>query len=165
MKKFTKVWLLFLVIVFACSEPQEKAMQLSPVSVSGEFLFEGPNTLQGKLEVNWDAFLAQEQISKDKLSKVYLSNATIDFSPDSLETEIESALLQVVSDELELVSIATKNPLPSAYPVSFDIAQDQDILPYLMDPTAMMIVDVNIASDIEALSGVVKCKMNVIYEK
>ncbi|MEL6536167.1 MAG: hypothetical protein AAFQ98_12195 [Bacteroidota bacterium] len=83
---------------------------------------------------------------------------------DTLRETLESALVQWVSNELELVSVATKSPLPGSDPVSCDVAEDpEDILPYLQDASSTLVVDVNLAQDLDELKAKVTFGLTVEY--
>lgn len=148
----------------ACSSPEVAEYSLQDIAVAGEFLFEGPNTLQGKSGGVDDQIAEQLGISKNQLSAVYLKSATIKFEADSLRGSIQSALVQWVSDELELISVATKSPLPASGPVKLVTSAEEDILPYLQDATSSVVVDVNLGQDMEALHAMVTLVLNVEYK-
>ena len=149
----------------ACGSPEVGEYTMDAVSVSGEFLFEGPNTLQGKPDPVLDDLASKLGVAPEDVKAVYLSGANIRFETDTLRETIQSSLVQWVSDDLELVSVATKSPLPATDPVDLEISNEQDILPYLKDPTSSVVVDVNLAQDLDALTAQVVFVFNVEYKK
>ena len=149
----------------ACGSPEVGEYAFDGVTVSGEFLFEGPNTLQGKPDPVLDQIATQLGVTADDVKAVYLSGASISFDADSLRSTVQSALVQWVSDELELVSVATKSPLPESDPVQLETSMEQDLLPYLQDATSSVVVDVNLGQDMEVLSAEVDFVFSVEYKK
>ncbi|WKK84341.1 hypothetical protein QYS48_19475 [Marivirga arenosa] len=153
-------------VLLACSAPETVEYQSPSIEVEGEFLFEGPNTLQGKASEDILAQIAsQNEITEENIKSIKLKSATISFFPDSLRTDVESALIQLVSDDLELISVATKSPLPQEEVISLEVTAEQDILPYLKDDSYTLVVDANISSDMDYLSAKVSFEFNVEYKK
>lgn len=145
--------IMVLILIGGCTSREISTQQLSGLSVSGEFLFEGPNTLQGEIGKRIDDIAKDTGLAVDEIKAIYATSAFISFRPDSLQPIVESALLQVVSDELSLVSIATKNPFPAQGEVSLEVNTEQDILPYLQDPSSTLVVDANITKDLDELQA------------
>ncbi|NQZ78444.1 MAG: hypothetical protein HRT61_20390 [Ekhidna sp.] len=153
------------VLIFAasCSSGETASYETSETSVSGEFLFEGPNTLQGPSTVSLSQIAKDLNISEEKIQEVSLASATIQFANDSLQSTVESALLQLVSDELALISIGTKSPFPATGPVALEVNTEQDILPYLKDSSTTAVVDVNLNQDLDDLQATITFSLNVKY--
>jgi len=149
--------------MMSCAAPEVANVTTSAVSTSGEFLFEGPNTLQGPSTLKIAEIAATAGTKSDKIKAVYLSGATLEFSPDSLQGSIESILLQWVSDDLPLVSVATKSPIPASGPVTLEVNANQDILPYLNDVTSSVVIDVNLGGDADQLDASVTFDLNINY--
>ena len=161
MKKLLTVC--FLATLVACGSPEVSEYTLQDVAVSGEFLFEGPNTLQGSPPASISQIASALSLEEDDISAIYVKSATITFSPDSVRSTLQSALVQWVSEDLELVSVATKSPLPAEGTITLEATQEQDILPYLQAESATVVVDVNVDHDLDALSGLVTFVLNVEY--
>jgi len=157
--------LLTVALISACGSTEKAEYEWSEIAVEGEFLFEGPNTLQGQPDNILDQLATQVGIDKENLQSVYVTAASITFMPDSLQPQIESVLVQWVSDNHELVSVATKSPLPANEVVDLELKADQDVLPYLKDETSTLVVDANLSQDMDYLSAKVSFKMNVEFNK
>lgn len=154
---------LFLFLV-SCESTKEETITWTDITVSGEFLFEGPNTLQGQTSATLKDLLEDKDFSAETVTSATLKSATVTFQPDSLRPAIESALLQFVSDNLELTSVATLNPIPEDGTVTLQVTEETDILEYLKDPSTSIILDVNLDQDLEELSAVVNLELNVAYK-
>jgi hypothetical protein len=69
-----------------------------------------------------------------------------------------------VSDNKELVTIGTLNPLPEAAQLSLSLAQNTSILPYLKDKGTTWVLDLNIAEDyMDEMVVNAKLKLSVDY--
>lgn len=161
--KYLPVILIVLTLATGCQSTQNSTYDLENLKVTGEYLFEGPNTLQGTPESVIKDLTDQLGINESDIQSVYLDQATIRFSPDSLQKKLESALVQWVSDELELVSVATKSPLPDNPIIELEVNKEQDILPYLLDDNSTLVVDTNILGDIDYLEARLNFTFNVEY--
>lgn len=152
-----------LMFLISCSSTETKEYELKNLRVSGEYLFEGPNTLQGQSTINLKEIAENLNIDPIHIKSVYVGEASITFEPDSLRNAIESALVQWVSNDLELVSVATKSPLPDTESIALEVNQEQDILPYLKDESSTLVVDANITENMDFLEATVSFKLNVEY--
>lgn len=161
--KYITVILVVLALATGCQSTQDSTYDCENLNVTGEYLFEGPNTLQGTPESVIKDLTDQLEINETDIQSVYVDQATIRFSPDSLQNNIESALVQWVSDELELVSVATKSPLPDNSIIELEVNKEQDILPYLLDDNSTLVVDVNILGDMDYLEARLDFTFNVEY--
>ena len=149
--------------LLSCAESNQAEYVWNNLEVSGEFLFEGPNTLQGKPDSPLEQISEKLGVPAEKIQKVHLSECTLEFASDSLRSQVENALVQLVSDNLELVSVATINGIPESGEISLQVSEEQDILPYLMDKSTSLVVDANTKRDMDALNCSVSFKLNVLY--
>ncbi len=156
----------FLVLlIVGCSSPEQAESTTDTMTVSGEFLFEGPNTLQGEPAFRLAQLAQQLGTTEDKIKSVTVNQTQLTFESDSIQANIESALVQLVSDQLELVSIATKSPIPGSGAVGMEVNSEQDILPYLKDASSTLVVDVNIKGDMDFLEAKVDFNLTISYSK
>ncbi len=150
-------------LLWSCSETKTAEYTLADVTVSGEYLFEGPNTLQGQPGVDLDQIAKSLEIDANAITSVTLKTATISFAPDTLRTTAESALVQWVSDDQPLVSVATRSPLPDAATVDLEVNKEQDILPYLQGTGATLVVDTNLNQDLDDLGATITMTLLITY--
>jgi hypothetical protein len=151
-------------LFFSCQQSKEAIVNSSKMKATGEFLFEGPNTLQGGFNVDLAALAEQKEINATQITAVYLVGIQLEVSPDSLQQTIESALVQLVSDNLSLETAGTINPLTSESSQTLSINKELDILPYLKDATTQLIVDVNLAGDLDEVSTYVTFEFSITYK-
>ncbi len=157
--------ILSLFFLWACSPNYESVpVNMNNLEVSGEFLFSGPNTLQGQPDVSLDDIATQAGVEASDIKHIYVSEVNVDFMTDTLSEAIESVLVQWVSDELELISVATKSPLDATGPVTLEVSSDTDILPYLKDDSRTLVIDVNLSQDMDELKAVASFLLNVEHK-
>ena len=155
--------LLIALFALACSAPEEKEYVWEDLPVRGEFLFEGPNTLQGKPGSPMVNISDELGVSGKAIKRVYVSGCQLEIKPDSMRSQVENALVQLVSDKLELVSVATINGIPGSGEINLEVSGEQNILPYLLDETTTLVVDANTKSDMDVLNCQVDFKLKILY--
>lgn len=145
--------------VFSCSTSEPVAVSTPAIVAGGEFLFEGPNTLQGSLSLEIEKLAKLAGVEASSIKSVRLSGISLTLPMDSTSAVIESTLVQLVSDQLPLVTAGTKNPLDDQKTQSLEINGDLDLLPYIKDATSMLVIDTNLSSDLESLELPVTFKL------
>ncbi|MCR9154015.1 MAG: hypothetical protein ACPGVV_11540 [Croceimicrobium sp.] len=144
MRKYL-IWAV-LPLFLACQNTSVNEEQTISFLVSGDMLFEGPNTLQG--EGSLDLVTLAENVGCNmediKSVKVSAAKAGMESTQQSIT---ESVLLQVVSNQNDLSTIGTLNPVPAEGPLNLNTAQDIDLLPYLKDEGMTWVLDLNLKED------------------
>lgn len=160
MKKY--LLLLLLPIFLASCENTKSIEKEIPLEFSEEMLFEGANSLQMSANMTLADLAASLNIPAENIKSIGVSAADIQVT-DEQNSSIESLLLQVVSNNQDLISIGTLSPVEKSGNLSLSIAQEVDLLPYLND-ACTYVLDVNIANeDMSALNLEGVLKLNVIY--
>jgi len=149
---------LFLGILVSCG-PKEKIKSVSSnLVLSGSMLFEGANTLQGDASKELANILERSELTEETLEAVKVSNVKISV-PDNERDLFESFLLQIVSDQNDLMTIGTLSPLPEGNSFNLSMAEETNILEYLKDDGATWVLDANFSQDyMDELS--VSCQIN-----
>jgi Neuraminidase (sialidase) len=143
-----KLWALALlgITLAGCQEVKTEQTTL-PLSLSGEMLFSGANTLQMPAENDLETLAQSLQIGKEQITDIGVAKAQIMLT-DAQAQITESLLLQIVSNQQELTTIGTLNPLPEANTFSLSLAEEIDLKPYFSDdapPT--YVLDLNLSED------------------
>ncbi len=135
-------------IAFSCSPSEVKLVQAEPFEVSGEFLFEGPNTLQASNAFSAETLqkLAQSDAAP---TSIKVTKATFQLNGLNAKT-IESATLQIVSNNHDMISLGTVSAI-SGNEVVLNMAEETDVTNYLADEGATWILDVNLTQDYDEL--------------
>lgn len=157
--------LLLLVVVFGCSQTSEKQVETKSISLSGEFLFAGPNTLQSTEKMSLPAYVQELGLeSEENIEAVNPASVSVTFANAEEAAKVESILLQIVSDDLEMTSVGTLSPIPEGQnTVELNVSPELDLLPYLGDPSTIIIADVNLKEDMDAMSIDAKMSLNFKY--
>ena len=151
------------ILLFSCAQSSETEYLMADMEVSGEFLFEGPNSLQGKLKNPMENISKEKGIDPAKIQSIYLKSCTVEFPDEESQSIVENILVQVVSDQLNLVSVATINGIPESSPISIPGSAEQDILPYLKDQSSMLVLDANLKNDVDVLKCSVDFTLKILY--
>lgn len=116
------------------------------LSLSGDMLFEGSNTLQIPAEI--DPVKIAEKLSVDvkDIKKIGVAKASLSMN-DAQAAITESLLLQVVSNDKSLVTVGTLSPLTEAGSLDLNVSESIDLRPYLADEGCTWVLDLNLSED------------------
>jgi hypothetical protein len=162
--KFSFIYIaLFAVWLSSCGPAVSTQPIEIEISLSGDMLFEGANSLQFVATDQLEAIAESLELDIAAIENVKVSNVLIELDEASRPIT-ESLLLQIVSDNQELVTIGTLNPLPEEKALALSLAEDTSILPYLKDAGTVWVLDLNITEDYMAEMIVIgKLKLIVEY--
>jgi hypothetical protein len=132
------------------------------MTASGEFLFEGPNTLQGNFLLDLKSLSEEIGVDPEQISAVNIEAITLFFENEETEGAVESILTQLVSNELPLQSAGTLSVF-SGEENLLNVNKDFDILAYIKDPSSQLIVDANLKKDMDELSVSMVFQLSVKY--
>jgi hypothetical protein len=135
--------ILLTIILASCGANYERKNAEIEIELTGEMLFEGANTLQYTVSEGSDEVAG---ISLETIKEVTVNGVTMVLE-DEVKTITESLLLQIVSDNNELKTLGTLNPLPEGNSMELSMAEDALILPYLKDTGTTWVLDLNISED------------------
>ncbi len=138
--------LLVLIIISACTSTVNTEKRIT-TTVSGEMLFSGPNSLQGPVSTTVDALAGDIGIEPSDISNVGISAIQISLSEEQAEMA-ESLLLQIVSDNNEMVALGTLSPLQGGTTFDLNVAEEINLLSFMKDEGATWVLDVNLSEDI-----------------
>lgn len=164
MKKSIFTFFLACTLILSCSEQKTSSISSEKLRASGEFLFEGPNTLTGDLKISTDNLSEQLSVNVENIHQVKVKGVNLEVLPDSLSSAIESVLVQVVSNQNSLETVGTKSPWQSEDGI-FNLNNELDLLPYLKDSGNQLVVDVNINRDLDELNVNVMFDIEITYTK
>jgi len=146
-------YLLILVIIFlsSCGGKQTKVITTEAMTASGEFLFEGPNTLQGNFSLDLELLADELDIKPSEIKEVNIERILLDFDNPNQYPSVESVLVQLVSNDLSLISAGTLTT-PDSRDNILSVNTELDIKPYIEDTSSQLIVDANLSEDMDELS-------------
>ncbi len=157
-------YILFLSSLVSCTQTTESTYLWEDLKVSGEFLFEGPNSLQGQIGSPIEQIAKSKNIDASKIKAIYIDKCLVGFSSEDLRSDVENMLVQLVSEKLNLVSVATINGIPKSGPISLSTSEEQDVLAYLQDPKTTLVLDANIKRDMDEMSCNITFDLKILYE-
>lgn len=132
--------------MIACQSTLSDDSQSVGFQVSGDYLFAGANTLQGEGNLDLSSLAENIGTNPDNIKAVRISSAKIGMEPSG-QAITESLLLQIVSNNAELISLGTLSPVPAEGSLELKTAQDVDLLPYLKDEGMTWVLDLNLKED------------------
>lgn len=144
MRKYLALALLPLLI--ACQSTVSDNSQELKVALSGDMLFEGANTLQGKGDLDLSSLAESLGVSSEAITKVGISSVEMNIQQENRGI-VESLLFQVVSNNQELSSVASLSPLPETGVLKLNVAEEVNLLPYMKDEGLTYVLDLNISED------------------
>ncbi len=157
------VTLIVLVLVLsACGEKATELITTEPMAASGEFLFEGPNTLQGNFSLDLSLLSEKAAMDENEISEVSIERVVLDFDGDDTAQYVESVLVQLVSNDLPLVSAATLSGL-NGKDNTLNVNSELDILSYIKDSSSQLIVDANLMKDMDEMIVSVTFELTIKY--
>jgi hypothetical protein len=127
--------------------------------LKGQMLFEGPNTLTADNETDLITLIEGAGLESSQVESVEVKKAIITLSADG-QSIAESLLLQIVSDNQELITVGTLNPLPEGKIMDLQLAEEIDLKPYLDDSGCTWVLDLNLNGDADQMA--VKSKLNLV---
>jgi len=143
----------------SCSAELSQMTVEKDLVLAGEFLFEGPNTLTADNDQDLISLIEGAGLETSQVKSVEVSAAKITLSADG-KAMAESLLLQIVSDNHELITLGTLNPLPEGKIVNLQLAEEIDLKPYLEDTGCTWVLDLNLNGDADQMA--VKSKLNLV---
>ncbi|WP_421753472.1 hypothetical protein [Croceimicrobium sp.] len=138
-------WALLPLFMACQNTVQDKGQKLS-FAMTGDMLFAGANTLQGKGEISLQNLAENIDCEVEAIKSVKVSAVKVGLTP-AHQKITESVLLQVLSDNVEMASIGTLNPVPDSGVLELNLAEDVDLKPYLQDKGMTWVLDINISED------------------
>jgi len=138
---------LLLVVLAGCQTLAVNEETSIPLQLSGEMLFEGSNTLQMASVTTPEALAQSLSVETSQIKEVGVASARIEFPAEEAKIA-ESLLLQIVSNNRDLVTIGTLSPLPSGTSFDLKLAENIDLLPYFKDEGCTWVLDVNLSEDL-----------------
>lgn len=166
MKFAVSIYLVITVLfLIGCESTTNQVVKFNNLTATGDFLFEGPNTLQGSFSVSNEDIAQELSISKEKILSVKLESINVQLPSDSAYKNIESLLVQVVNDAAPLVTLGTISPLTASQNQILSINKDINIAPYLHAKNSTLVVDTNLKSDVDDLSVTVAIGLSVNHKQ
>jgi hypothetical protein len=138
--------LLFALQLYSCAPSTERKSVDIDFNLSGDMLFEGANTLQFSGESQLEVITSELALNSEALENAVVSSAVLTLD-DPTKAITESLLLQVVSNNNELITIGTLSPLPEGNEMTLTLAEETSILDYLTDEGLTWVLDLNLTED------------------
>lgn len=145
-----RLLLLFVIplVAMSCASTQSDQSMTIELSLAGDMLFEGSNTLQTPSNMSLAEVAAHVSAAEENVKSVGIGSATLSMQAEHAELT-ESLLLQIVSDNHALTTVGTLSPLTDAGSLKLNLSENIDLLPYLKDSGSTWVLDMNLRQDFE----------------
>jgi len=144
--RITAFSLLLLLLIAGCTSTTSVEKSVT-TTLSGEMLFSGPNSLQAPVSTTVEELASDLEIDAADISSAGVSAIQIRLS-DEQAGMAESLLLQIVSNNNEMVSLGAISPLEDGTSFDLNVAEEINLLPFMKDEGATWVLDVNLSEDI-----------------
>ncbi len=156
-------------IINACTPPQQAESNLKVEAITSGPFFEGPNSLIAEEEVKFDQLIDGQNLSADQLKSVKIQSVGVTLrAMDSLDfTYFNDASISIVSPEIDMMSIATINPIESdGQSISLQTSEEAELVDYFKSGKYSLVLDLGLNQDIYIgeLGATIDIKLNVEYK-
>lgn len=130
--------------------------------VSDDMVYEGSNTLQVKHKLALAEALGIEHLTEDQIKKVKLKKATLSTNDSLHFNMLNSVVLNISSDNTEMIPIAVVNPIPENLDeLNMTVAGESDVADAFKQKEIYLIADTDVKQDLEQP---VRFKANLTFE-
>ncbi len=139
---------MIIALLGACATVESDESYESEITLRGEMLFEGSNTLQAEAVLDKKAIAEHLGADPQSISEVKLLEATVEMDEEQLAIT-ESFLLQIVSDNKGLKSLASLSPLDAnSSSQKLGVSEKAELWPHLQDNGSTWVLDLNLTEDL-----------------
>jgi len=135
-----------LILLSSCEEPVKVKTIEIPITLSGDMLFEGANSLQNDAQVTLKRIFETSKLRPNQISGIQIGSVEM-LIENNLRPIIENFSLQLVSNNFEMTTLGAINPIPEGKVAKLNLAEAKDIFPYLQDDGATWVLDANLSED------------------
>lgn len=160
------LWLLALPFIWACQAPLNQVVSTANLSFEGDMLFEGPNTLSTENTIMLSNLAEENGLETSQIASIGVSSAVLKIAESGLPIT-ESLLLQITSNNHELITLGTLSPLPADQKsFKLELAEEIDLLPYFEDEGCTWVLDFNLNSEhMDTYQAKAKIDLTLNYEE
>lgn len=139
----------------ACAPLATDESQSTALDFKEEMLFEGPNSFTANNPLALSQIAENLAVDPSQVKKVKAGEVLVKFSPEYAGL-VESLLLQVTSDEKELVTVASLSPVDSeGNYFTMNLAAEVELQDYLADSSTVWVLDANLINGVDQMQIVV----------
>ncbi len=134
----------------ACGSKTETPSTVTfEASATGPF-FSGPNSLIAEYSVDLSALDGLKDVSKDQIDEIKISSVRVILNDenDMDFSSFSSATIQMVSSDVDMQTIAIKNPIETkTQELVFDLSDEVDIADYFKGEKLSLVLDLDFIED------------------
>ena len=140
-----------LILIHSCAKQAESAAREEATATASGPFFTGPNSLIAEQRVNLTDLIEGVPLNAEKLQSVSLEKVQVNLRAiDSLDfSYFNNASLSIVSSDLEMISIATLNPIETdGQSISLTASQEADLSDYFKAESYSLVLDLGLNEDL-----------------
>lgn len=138
-------------IMNACSPPQESESKIQADAIASGPFFSGPNSLIAEQEVDFDQLVEGKSLTAKQLKSVKLKVVSVSLRAiDSIDfSYFDDASLSIVGSDIEMMSIATVNPIESdAQRIRLQVSEEAELVDYFKSGKYSLVLDLGLNQDL-----------------
>lgn len=169
-RKLSGLILLLALFVAACSPTKTESTTMNATAEAVGPFFMGVNSLTADYQVDLSSLVSAENLDPKKLKDIKLKSITVELDDEAgMEmVDINSASLQIVSDDVEMKSIAVKNPISDeGLSTNLDVSEEAEISEYFKQDYFTLVLDLDFKDDsyVEELAAELKIDLEISYKE
>jgi len=167
---FTLAAVTLALILNACAPPQEAETNVKAIAVASGPFFSGPNSLIAEQTVDFEQLIVGQNLSAQQLESVKLEEVSVSLRAiDSIDfSYFDDASLSIVGNDIEMMSIATLNPIDSkGQNILLQASEEAELVDYFKAGNYSLVLDMGLNQDLflNDLGATIDIKLNVLYKK
>jgi hypothetical protein len=167
---FVLAALSMVLIMNACTPPQAADSQIQAEAIASGPFFSGPNSLIAEQEVNYEQFVEGQNLSATQLKSVKLKEVSVTLrAADSIDfSYFDDASLSIVGSDIEMMSIATLNPIESeGQNIRLGVSEEAELADYFKAGNYSLVLDLGLNEDLylNELGATIDITLNVEYKE
>lgn len=157
-------------ILNACTPPQQAESQIQTDAIASGPFFSGPNSLIAEQEVNYDQLIEGQSLTAKQLKSIKLNEVSVSLRAiDSIDfSYFDDASLSIVGSEIEMMSIATLNPIESdGQRISLGVSEEAELVDYFKAGKYSLVLDMGLNEDLylNELGATIDITLNIEYKE
>jgi hypothetical protein len=167
---YALVGLCLALVINACTPPQQTESQVKAEAIASGPFFSGPNSLIAEQEVDFDKLIDGQSLTAKQLKSVKLQAVSVSLRAiDSIDfSYFDDASLSIVGSEIEMMSIATLNPLEGeGQSISLGVSEEAELVDYFKAGSYSLVLDLGLNEDLylNELGATIDISLNVEYKE
>lgn len=157
-------------LLHSCGPKAEAGANQSAEAIASGPFFTGPNSLIAEKEVDLNNLVEGKNLTAKQLKQVSIKEVKVSLREmDSLSFEyFDDASLSIVSSDIEMMSIATLNPIESdGQSIILSASMEADLADYFKGSSYSLVLDLGLNEDLymDEIGATIDLNLNIKYKE